>query len=223
MGKFGVLAVIGVLILTFTGTASAQIAGSAHDFRNRAQITAVTGQGNEICKACHVPHNSVTTVGKASVVTYDVTGILWAKDYGTPTSFSGQSLKVRNSVLCMGCHDGTMADAATGKYVYFGKNGMNIGNDPGNDLSNDHPVDLVYSWLDSQKPWAKTEFVDPAQIAPLPLYSGLDGSQNNVACQTCHDVHGVKNPNDPYGYDIAYFLRVDNFQKSALCFKCHVK
>ncbi|MCL4515366.1 MAG: hypothetical protein M1379_07275, partial [Firmicutes bacterium] len=152
MGRFGVLAVAGLLIVTFTGSAFAQIAGSAHDFRNRAQITAVTGQGDQICKACHVPHNSVTVVGTAPV-TYDVTGILWAKDYGTPT-FSGQSLKVRNSVLCLGCHDGTMADAATGKSVSFGTSGMVIGKD----LSNDHPVDMVYTWYDSQKPWAKEEF-----------------------------------------------------------------
>lgn len=214
MGRFGVLAVIGVIIIAFAGSAFAKVAGSAHDFRNRISIAAVTGQGDEICKACHVPHNSVAAVGTAPSVTYNVTGVLWAKDYGTPT-FSGQSLKVRNSVLCMGCHDGTMADAATGKSV-------NVGAVIGKDLGNDHPVDLVYPWYDSQKTWAKEEFIDPGQIAPLRLYGGLDGSQDNVACQTCHDVHGVTNPSDPYGYNIAYFLRVKN-SKSALCFKCHVK
>lgn len=215
MGRFGVLAFTGVIILTLTGSASARIAGSKHDFRNRSSITAVTRQGDEICKACHVPHNSVATVGTAPVPTYNVTGILWAKDYGTP-AFTGQSLKVRNSVLCMGCHDGTMADAVAGKWV-------KIGAVIGTNLSDDHPVDLVYPWYDNQKPWAKEDFVDPAQIAPLRLYQGLEGSQNNVACQTCHDVHGVTDPSNPYGYNIAYFLRVKNSQKSALCFKCHVK
>ena len=54
----GLAAVAG---LFFVGTASAQIAGTAHD------LSAVTGAGAEVCVVCHAPHNNQNAESRPTV------------------------------------------------------------------------------------------------------------------------------------------------------------
>lgn len=220
MKKFAVLFLVVALVAAFTAPGFAKISGSAHDFTANTSITAVTGQGDEVCKACHVPHNAIASVDNGGT-SFDVSGILWAKDYGTP-AVTGRTLTVRNSVLCMGCHDGTISDNAAPiqptPYTFSGPANL------GTDLSNDHPVDVLYSYEDTSKPYAKTSFVPTADIktAGIRLYTSSTSQANTVACQSCHDVHGKKDPSSATGADIPNFLRVNN-SASKLCLTCHVK
>ncbi len=221
MKKFFVLFVAVALVAAFAAPGLAAIKGTLHDFTTGTVdanlIKAVTNQGDEICKACHVPHNALAkTVGG----TYDISGILWAKDYGLSTVTP--ALKVRNSILCMGCHDGVIADAANTtvgapKFDFSARTTA-----LGTDLTNDHPVDVQYTWYDATKSYAKTAFQDPATFqGKVRLYSGTDTSTNNVACQSCHDVHGKKAAVTDTT-NIPHFLRVNN-SGSALCYVCHNK
>ncbi|MCL4514058.1 MAG: cytochrome c3 family protein [Firmicutes bacterium] len=217
MKKLFVLFVAMALVAAFAVPCLATIVGTKHDFTvgtDSTAIKAVTNQGDEICKACHVPHNAIATSG-----TYDVSGILWAKDYGA-ANITGQTLKVRNSILCMGCHDGVIADAANTDPAAPKFDFTTRTTALGTDLTNDHPVDVVYTWYDTTKSYAQTAFKDPATFAgKIRLYTGTDASTNNVACQSCHDVHGKA---DSTGANIPKFLRINN-SASALCLTCHNK
>lgn len=219
MKRFFVLFVAIALVAAFAAPGLAKISGSAHDFTAKTSITAVTGQGDEVCKACHVPHNAIASVTDGTTI-FAVNDILWAKDYGTPAT-TGQTLKVRNSVLCMGCHDGTISDNATSPapapYTFSGPANL------GTDLSNDHPVDVLYGY-ESTAPDAKTAFNPTTDVktAGIRLYTDNGGTANVVACQSCHDVHGKADASVTPPADIPHFLRVKN-SASALCLTCHVK
>ncbi len=217
MKRFFVLFVAVALVAAFAVPGLAAIKGTLHDFTTGTvdgnAIKAVTNQGDEICKACHVPHNALAkTVGG----TYDISGILWAKDYGTGT-ITGQTLKVRNSILCMGCHDGVIADAGD---TTVGAPNFDFSTRTtalGTDLANDHPVDIEYPGANTSNPRYNSFVATPAGIR---LYQATDNTLNNVACQSCHDVHGKVDTTT--NTLIPKFLRMSN-SGSALCLACHKK
>ncbi len=221
MKKFFVLFVAVALVAAFAVPGLAAIKGTLHDFTTGTvdgnAIKAVTNQGDEICKACHVPHNALATTADG---TYNISGILWAKDYGTGT-ITGQTLKVRNSILCMGCHDGVIADAGdttVGAPKFDFSTRITA---LGTDLTNDHPVDIEYPGANATNP-RYNSFVDAATIktAGIRLYTATDSTANNVACQSCHDVHGKIDTTT--STLIPKFLRMNN-SGSALCLACHKK
>lgn len=212
MKKLFVLFVAMVLVAAFAVPGLATIVGTKHDFTvgtDSTAIKAVTNQGDEICKACHVPHNAIATSG-----TYNVSGILWAKDYGA-ANITGQTLKVRNSILCMGCHDGVIADAANTDPAAPKFDFTTRTTALGTDLTNDHPVDVVYPALTADTADFK------GNAGGLPLFVDNTSVAGNIACQSCHDVHGKK-ANATDTTDIPKFLRVNN-SASALCLTCHKK
>ena len=113
------------------------------------------------------------------------------------------------SLACMSCHDGTVAlDSLINPPPSFtpGVGTIGANGDLGNDLSNDHPISIVY---DSTQ---DTGFVATATVAAaLPLFTGTSGNQ--LECATCHNVHDPAN---------VPFLRITN-AASALCVTCHIK
>lgn len=213
-----VLATMAICLLS--SSAWAGIAGSAHDFSSYAWSQ------NQICLPCHTTHN--TTVRDANNNVLE--GPLWNHQLSTATYTlyldvsTGQGVTGavdQNSVLCLSCHDGTVALDSFG-----GLNGTNfIGGAAklGTDLSNDHPIGEAAVW-----PTGATYMVDPAirdAAHVMPLRTLADGRQA-VGCTSCHEPHNRKGtphmlwinnavPSVPYGGTTA--------SGSPLCLSCHKK
>lgn len=194
-----------VIVAGLALPATAQIGGSDHDF------SGMGWSGGEICKPCHTPHNSDTTVGW--LWNHELTVATYTMHDGTGTAVDDFDILSR---LCLSCHDGTVALDSFG-----GQTGTNFMSGPGligTDLSNDHPVgsDALYP-PDPPPSWWSSEFKDEADLpAALKLRDWVDGggvTQRVVSCMTCHTPHNA-------GYD--HMLRMSN-ASSAVCLGCHIK
>jgi predicted CXXCH cytochrome family protein len=201
----GLMAIAGLL---FTGYASAQtIVGTDHD------LSGVQGTGGEICIVCHTPHNADTTVSEAPLWNHAITAVQNFTVYASPTFDGGPSGQPGGaSMLCLSCHDGTVALDAFGGGAGTPGNVISGGALIGTDLSNDHPISFTY---DSALATADGGLADPASAS-----SGLGGTidqdmlfAGNMECASCHDVHDNS---------ISPFLRVSN-DASGMCLTCHNK
>jgi len=202
-------------LLLISGSASAlTILGSNHDLSstNTDPAAGLTLEG--ICIYCHSPHNALTGMAAPlwNRTTYTATYTMYSSD---TLDMTIQSAPDAYSAACLSCHDGVQAldslintpymyaTAQTGNFISWGE--------VGTDLSNDHPISVVYSVGSgaNQDP----DFVAQATVeaAGLPFFTGT--GSNQVECATCHMVHDDAN---------GYFLRLAN-DASALCLTCHVK
>ena len=175
-----------------------QISGSAHDFSGAAWNTGTT----EICIVCHTPHNANTTTG--TVLWNRTTTITAFTPYSSATFQGSATITVPGgiSLLCLSCHDGSIAlenygGVTTGVTL--------IGTAIGDDLSTEHPISFAY---DNDLFLADGGLYDPAVAAVSDLLFG-----DQLECASCHDVHNA-------GFD--NLLRMDN-AGSALCLTCHNK
>jgi predicted CXXCH cytochrome family protein len=200
--------------------ASAQIASSAHDFSGATWKS----DGNQICSPCHTPHASDTTVATAPLWNHELTtGFSYDMNDGGGT-ITERTLTAGfddKTILCLSCHDGTVAvdsfgGAAGSTYmstigtapnspgyanIAEGTSGSVAGTDV-LDMSNDHPVGIgaVYP---GTSPY-------PA-ISPYPLFT-VGVTTDTLGCVTCHEVH-----NDSGNLSL---LR-DTIDSSTLCQNCH--
>lgn len=211
-------------------TAKAGIVGSKHDF-TRTDLGYPAGWSKgQICLPCHAPHNTTPVLSSGG----DVVGPLWNRTVNTSKTYSmyinGKAASGQldqNSMLCMSCHDGTIAldsfGGATGsttinESAQRGANG---------DLTQDHPMGdaAVY-------PTGVTYMVDPAKrdakrIMPLRDLNG----KKVVGCTSCHEPHDRANtPTTPtknmlWVSNDTQITTVDNrtVPGSGLCLNCHVK
>ena len=192
----GLTAVAG---LFFAATASADtIVGSAHDF------SAETWAGGEICVVCHTPHTAISTDGPLwNRATYSPAGFTMYPSGGTIQG-TIDAAPTGTSVLCLSCHDGTVAidsfGGATGG-TFVGD--LNAAALLDTNLTNDHPVSITYD------PGADTEL--NATSTAVTFGSGGSGTVadliegGKVQCASCHDVHNTESVTaEPY------LLRVDN-------------
>ncbi len=208
----------------------ASIRGSRHDLS-----TAGGGDSDQICAFCHTPHSSNRVLDAPLWNRFiDRTKVFTPYQSATLNSIPGNPNDSLASILCLGCHDGTLGTAVVNTYVGSDKHDLVNAPGPGGipdttswpncerchpdfyggqrpkwqgtDLSNDHPIAISYP----------TTALDPGFLTPpdpvngwsyLPLFSG------KVECATCHDVH------DPAQTP---FLRLSNVG-SQLCLTCHIK
>lgn len=205
-------------------SARAQIVGSAHDF---------SGEGwsnNQICLPCHTPHNAIGV----EINGYDA-GRLWnhaLPDQGQVYRTNAGDLSRDEaldaySILCMGCHDGTVAlDSFGGRngsvYINGHKVTPSLRNSAwvGTDLTDDHPVGASAIWPDSEpsylnprSSWENQTFGD-SRMGRLRLMSVNGEEKSVVSCATCHEPHRRG------GHDA--LLRIDN-TSSQMCLACHNK
>ena len=206
--QFAALAAAATMVLLLWAGAPAQ---SASIVANKHNLSA-TGPGTikatsegEVCVFCHVPHNSRAT------------GPLWNRDQpvGTYTPYTSSTRKISApgqptgaSLLCLSCHDGTIAlgkvsSRTTSITMAGGKNNFLAGDQSyiGTDLSDDHPVSFLYSSVLSN-----TELRTPTGAVKL-------DASGQMQCTACHSPHDNAN---------GKFLVVNNI-KSALCTNCHNK
>ena len=222
---------------------------------NGTAIIKATTEG-EICVFCHIPHQS-RDVGKPlwnrSMPTTDY--ILYDSDYLRRINYPAVAtdLGVENdtpgalSRQCLSCHDGTVAVGAVFKLRRDYMNGSNIemaagsvdasGNIPeasstsfGADLSNHHPVGIVYDptaelpiasgstvgFSDAVRGTELRTTLDPTAKVKLFEYASYSGKY--VECSSCHDPHK----------DNTKFLHEDSSATHAVnvvntCISCHNK
>jgi predicted CXXCH cytochrome family protein len=218
----GLTAIAGLFI---AGSASAAISGSAHDLR--LDIFGSDASGNvqgEICVVCHAPHDNANTAGtllwnRAATTTTFVM-------YDSPTLNSAiNDVPGATSLLCLGCHDGSIAVDS-----YGGPNGNASGGTTAIDgsnfgglaafdaaMGNDHPIGIVYAvgTGSGQDP----ELNATTTTVTFGSGTGTIGSMlqaGAVECATCHDVHNTASDGNNT------LLLVDN-AGSALCTTCHIK
>ena len=167
-----------VLGLSVAG-ALAGIQGTPHDLSSQSWAS------GEICLPCHASHS-------ASSQPYS-----WNHAYPSEEAFTirdGATLGLE-SLMYLGCHDGQTAidsfGGVSGTTVMVGSAVV------GRDLSDDHPVGVVYP--SGNASYRSVGIVE----AQLRLYD------DRIECGSCHDVH-----NDTRGR----FLRVSGSQ---LCLICH--
>jgi predicted CXXCH cytochrome family protein len=179
---------------------------------NTVHNLSVTGPGTvkastetEVCIFCHTPHNSKPA------------GPLWNRNdpgatyvlYNSSTLQAVPGQPDGSSVLCLSCHDGTIAlgsvvSRTTDISFSGGVTKMPAGRSNfTTDLSDDHPVSFLYN---SALSVADGHLKDPAAVSyPVSLENG------KVQCTSCHDPH----------INVYTDFLVASTRFSGLCFKCH--
>lgn len=203
--------------LLFAGTASAGIEGSAHDLRSAVFGTS-TG---EICVLCHAPHENLNANGE--LLWNHVATTTTFVPYDSPTLDGASAGPGATSVLCLGCHDGTIAvdsyGTVTGTLNIDGPGG-DLGDVAafGADMGNDHPVGVTYSPGTAVGQDAELNALNTA----VTFGSGATGTISTmlqagaVECASCHDVHNTLSNGN------ATLLLINN-ASSDLCLTCHQK
>ncbi len=161
---------------------------------------------SEICIFCHTPHS--TSPRKPLWNRPDPGGSYTIYHSSTTEASPGQP--TGSAILCLSCHDGTIALGNVLNRVTpigFGTVSVLSGraSDLTQDLSNDHPISFQY---DATLAATDGELVDPASL------SGQVQLENGqLQCISCHDPH-----NNVYG---DFLTAPTNF--SQLCLFCHDK
>ncbi|MBI5527414.1 MAG: hypothetical protein HY897_13860 [Deltaproteobacteria bacterium] len=178
--------------------------------------TPVVGQGHkQACVFCHTP--SETATAAAPDVSWTAPCAL-LKSYDTYQSAASKAKDrsdigltadrgAQMSMVCMNCHDGTLAGNSHWIQPGAGEDGKPVPVLDGT-LRNDHPVNFTYDALLASADKTLAVPASRSEAAPgLPLYDG------KMQCATCHNVH-----DNTHGS----YLRVSN-KGSALCLACHEK
>lgn len=221
-----------------------QILGSKHDLTSlneRAGVEAMGGvaysdYGNP-CVYCHLPPEK--TQGEAEAAG-GITG--WNRirplasqydPYASPTLQEKANRPSDISMLCLSCHDGTVAvdrivfkpmgwssDKQATLHMKLGADSDvnscgkchdgNVAHDIrvktiGTDLRDDHPISIRYAGLAIDNPGFRTA------DGPWGFDNGVTLYDGRVECASCHDIHKPSSP---------MLLRVE---PGVLCATCHLK
>ena len=160
---------------------------------------------SQVCEFCHISHSASPDAP------------LWARPnstatyipYSSSTAVAQPGQPTGSSVLCLSCHDGTIAlgqvlnrgnpiSMAGGRERMIGK-GLT-----GTDLSDDHPISFEYS---ANLAAENGELAMPGSISQV-LRLDRNGE---LQCTTCHDSHDSPYPN---------LLRMPKIG-SQICVECH--
>lgn len=202
--------------LTLVATSAfAVISGSKHDMSTSGPSASYGRTGvDQICVYCHAPHNAKNSAliwnrnnTTASITMYDKT-VSGTLNYSTAAAIHSTTL------TCLGCHDGTIAVDEYGSAAGTAGHEITGAKKLSTNLTKSHPVgfsmveSIANGDLDLATPTAGKVGVTATKLT---LFGG---SQDQVECATCHDVH------NKYGQNA--LLVMDN-AASALCLNCHTK
>jgi predicted CXXCH cytochrome family protein len=214
---------------------------------NNAYLGAASKDLDRICIWCHTPHFSL----KPNTV--DAGGInylpLWNHDITSQTfkpytngtdepsdpNHKSEAERLASapggvSLLCLSCHDGSVAVNSYGRVPNKTGPGDDKSTGAGNekikadykigemgDLSNHHPIGFNYDAVaatDDEIQNSTAAFTSDTAGTTIYAISDLLWS-GKMECTTCHDVHNTKNTGEK-------FLWKSDVQ-SALCLTCHLK
>jgi predicted CXXCH cytochrome family protein len=218
--------------------------GASIGYGDSVEQTALYSDGSlkdRICIYCHAPHNTYPTndptytyVPLWNHATTNSVFTMYSNGIDLPTQVMHQSQAMNLAVtpgsvslLCLSCHDGTVA---TNEYGFAPQDPASRRNGAqkfilstgrayiggGGDLSNHHPIGFDYAQVAADDPEiaplgdpvAGTYTNGPKFISDL-LWNG------QVECTSCHDVHNTQNGGDKFTW-----VQDTN---SALCLTCHKK
>lgn len=213
-----------MLFMLVSNSATAAIIGSIHDFSTRSWNI-----GKEICVVCHTPHNSNTGVTGAPLWNHAVTATEFTP-YSSPTldATFGDTAKQPTgaSKLCLSCHDGSLGIDEYGPNI--GKTNPDKMNpaDPrtvgvGGDLTNDHPVSIIYDAALIEKDKTLHALDNPVTVGSgsrvkTGTITSLMVPDGQVQCSSCHDVHNT------FITPSGKLLKIE-LVNSKLCLTCHNK
>lgn len=220
--KVSTMSAAALLLVVLSGAAFGGLTNTKHNFTSAATSPDAYFTGTQqMCAFCHIPHNADQAAGQlwnhqSSSQSYqmydsDTMDMIVGSEPGVP------------SKACLGCHDGTVAVnslvnvpgvGGAGSYgtpagSHLDAEGKILSGTPnyvGIDLSDDHPVAIVYDKSKDNDFWDKTG--DPGLTPDKLLYQ-----ETTVECTSCHDPHTSDWPD---------FLVMDN-SGSQLCLSCHTK
>lgn len=215
--------VISAVVLALASIINAGVKETKHNFTSPTYSPNAYFLGaRQVCVFCHTAHN-----GDVS------TGALWNHETPTPSGYliyESNTLDMditqphEGSLICLSCHDGTIAvnslnnvpgPGGAGNYGTPGGSALDgagkLTNSSsafvGTDLRNDHPVGVTYDA--SRDP---TGFVAKTGVSTnYPDKLLQDGLY--VECSSCHNPHDNTYTN---------FL-IESNNNSALCDRCHTK
>jgi predicted CXXCH cytochrome family protein len=197
-----------LLLLLFSATINAQsILTTKHNLSVAGPGTVKASSETEVCLFCHTVHNSKPS------------SPLWNRNdpgntynyYTSTTMHATPGQPSGSSLLCLSCHDGTVALGSVlsrSSIISFGSNlNMPVGNSNlGTDLRNDHPLSFTYDVALSTIP--NSQLKNPTSLVPQ-----IKLENSKLQCTSCHDPH-----KDVY----SKFLVLSPLN-SNLCKACHEK
>ncbi|MGA2131505.1 MAG: cytochrome c3 family protein [Bryobacteraceae bacterium] len=169
------------------------------------------GQLPGSCAYCHAPHNGIggatplwnQKLSKQIYTTYTSTTF---KETDTQPSAGS------DSVLCLSCHDGTVAPGQTqayGKIAMTGK--MNSADIFGANLQESHPIDFVLPLKDSPDLAASLT----ASGKTMDKTGAVQLIKGNIECTTCHNPHAQATDR------VSQNFLVINSIGGQMCLACH--
>ena len=218
------------------------ITGTPHDLSGTTSGAVGADDNGELCVYCHTPHASNASFSgaplwnKSTIVTtsFQMYGAAAAQDAGATIGGSVlPTIPESPSLACLSCHDGVSAidsivnapgsgsgtlAAGTATKNLTDMTLVNANTLIGTDLTNDHPVSVIYvEDRASLKPKATvlTNWVGVTDIQGL-----LRGADDRVECGSCHDPHNGY-ATDQDGPQVNYLRHTNT--ASALCLGCHDK
>lgn len=197
-----------IYVMVFGGMSSvmAGVATSKHNLSVSGPGTVKASTEDRVCIFCHASHN---TTPNAPLWNRSASGAIYTP-YTSTTLKSAPGQPNGSSLLCLSCHDGTIAlgNVLSGSITMAnGVTTMPAG--PGligTDLSDDHPISFAFTAALAAQ---RGELASPATLTGRVK---LDKT-GQIQCSTCHDAH-----NDANGK----FLVLSN-RGSAICETCHLK
>ena len=198
-----ILVILILIIVPFNMALAQGVSQSRHNLSASGRGTVKSMDDSRVCIFCHTSH---TANPKAPMWNRRQSGAIYTL-YDSSTLDAKPGQPDGTSILCLSCHDGTVALGNTfknPKSMSFAHSMTKRGN-LGTDLSDDHPISFVY---DANLATQDGDLKDPSTLSPHVL-----DQNNKLQCTSCHDSHKDLQGN---------FLKRSN-EFSDLCFTCHEK
>ncbi len=211
-GKGGLFLFVLMILLVGSGSVSAGIANTKHNFSASGTGAIKATSEQEICVFCHFPHNANPA---EPLWNHSLSGETYTPYSSTTLFAAAPGQPSGRSKLCLSCHDGTIAVGSVRHMPRGGGGGTIAGlENPltgqfvlGTDLSDDHPVSVTYDTGNSEL----------VPVATLEV-NGIKLDENGqIQCGSCHDPHSDVYPK---------FLRKpfsEGGEGAVLCRTCHDK
>ena len=197
------------IILVFPSASMAGVLTTKHNLSVSGPGAVRANVESKVCIFCHTPHQAAPS---SPLWNREEPGVSYTP-YSSSTANASIGQPTGSSILCLSCHDGTIAlGKVLSKDIDISMRGgittMPSGSTRlGTDLSDDHPISFAYTAALASL--SNGELVNPGTLTGAVK---LDGS-GQLQCTSCHD---------PHENTFGKFLVMSN-QTGSLCETCHQK